>query len=116
MKRSINNQLSTQLSCAMILHNIIYSTLFTWRSIFGPIHPKLAVFESYFINLWVSLSLLLLTEISVIKALMIFNWSWIAQVDEYFAAFFLLLLNLGYIILSQTARFVQKYIHYHHYF
>ena len=109
MKRSINNQLSTHLSCAMILHNIIYSTLFTWRSIFGPIHPKLAVFESYFINLWVSLSLLLLTEMSAIKVLMIFKWSWIVEVDENFAAFVLLIWNLGYIILSQTARFVKVY-------
>ena len=114
MKRSINNQLSTQLSCAMILHNIIYSTLFTWRSIFGPINPIIAVFESYFVNIWVSLSLLLLTEVSVIKVLMIFKWSWIVQVDEYFAAILLLLLNLGYTILSQTARLVQKDIHYHH--
>ena len=116
MKRSVNNRLATQFNCAMILHNIIFSTLFTWRSIFGPIHPKLAVFESYFVNLWINLSLLLLTEMSVIKVLMIFKWSWIVQVDEYFAAIFLLQLNLGYTILSQTARLVQKYIHFHQYF
>ena len=88
MKRSINNQLTTQFSCAMILHNLISSPLFTWRNIFGPIHSSLAVFETYFANLWSSLCLLLLTEMSVIKALLLFKWSWIVGIDEQFAGCF----------------------------
>ena len=108
MKRSINNQLATQFSCAMILHNIISSTLFTWRSIFGPIYLKLAVLESFMTNVWATSSFLLLTEMCVIKALLAFKWSWIVGVDEQFAGTFLILLNSGYILISQSARFVPK--------
>ena len=108
MKRSINNQLVTQISFAMILHNVVSTTSFTWRIIFGPINPFFAVFESYFVNLWSSLTFVLLTEMSVIKALLVFKWSWIVGVDEQFASRFFILLNLGYILISQTARFVFK--------
>ena len=106
MKRSINNQLASQFSCVLILHNIICSTLFTLRIIFGPIDQSLAIFETYFSNFWASLSFLILAEISVIKALMVFKWSWIVEVDEKFAGTFLMLFNLGYHLVSQTARFV----------
>ena len=108
MKRSINNQLVTQISFAMILHNVVSTTSFTWRIIFGPTNPFFAVFESYFANLWSSLTFLLLTEMSVIKTLLVFKWSWIVGVDEQFASRFSILLNLGYILISQTARFVFK--------
>ena len=104
LKRSINNQLSTHLSFVMILHNIICSSLFTWRNIFGAIHPSLAVFETYLANIWGNWCLLLLTEMSVIKAFLTFKWSWIVGVDEQFAGTFLIFLNLGYILISQTAR------------
>ena len=92
----------------MIMNNIISSTLFTWRSFFGPIYPKLAVFESFVTNIWSSSSFLLLTEMCVIKALLAFKWSWIVGVDEQFAGTFLILLNCGYILISQFARFVTK--------
>ena len=104
LKRSINNQLSTHLSFVMILHNIICSSLFTWRNIFGAIHPSLATFETYLANIWGNWCLLLLTEMSVIKAFLTFKWSWIVGVDEQFAGTFLIFLNLGYILISQTAR------------
>ena len=59
-------------------------------------------------NIWASSSFLLLTEMSVIKALMVLKWSWIVGVDEQFAGTFLVLLNGGYILVSQSARFVPK--------
>ena len=108
MKRSIDNQLITQFSVIMIINNVISSTLFTWRGIFGPIYPKLAVFESFVTNIWGSSSFLLLTEMCVIKALLTFKWSWIVGVDEQFAGTFLILMNCGYILVSQSARLVPK--------
>ena len=98
----------TQICFAMILHNVISTTSFIWRIFFGPINPLLAVLESYFANLWSSLSFLLLTEMSVIKALLVFKWSWMVGVNEQFAGRFFISLNLGYILISQTARFVFK--------
>ena len=94
----------------MILHNIINITFFTWRSIFGPIHPMLAIFETYFANLWGSISFLLVSEMSLFNMLMVLKWSWIVEVDEIFVGNFLMLFNLGYILVSQTARFVYVYL------
>ena len=50
--------------------------------------------------------MILLTEMSLIKALMVFKWYWIVGIDENFAGTFLIVLNLGYILVSQTIRFV----------
>ena len=102
LKRSINNQLVTQLSFAMILHNIVCTSIFTWRIIFGPLHHFPAIFESYIYNFWVTWSLLILTEYILIKAFLIFKWTRI--VEENFIGLFLILLNLGCIILCQSAR------------
>ena len=116
MKRSINNQLYTQINYAVILHNIIYYPLFTWRHIFGPLYPSLAVFLSFFAGCLYSLVVLILTEISVIKALLIFKWSWIVGIDEQFAGTFSILLNVGYVLVSQSARFVHNLKRFWNYF
>ena len=106
MKRSINNQLVTQLGCAMILHNLVCTSIFTLRVIFGPVYLPVAVFESFIMNIWMTWSFLLLTEMSVIKALMIFKWSWIVAIEEKFTGKFLIGFNLGFVITSQIARSV----------
>ena len=66
----------------------------------------LAIFETYFANLWGSISFLLVSEMSLFNMLMVLKWSWIVEIDEIFVGNFLMLFNLGYIIVSQTARFV----------
>ena len=109
MKRSINNQLVSQLGLAMILHNCIFSTIFLLRFIFGPLYFGIVVFEVFIANMYVSWVLLVLTEISVVKALSICKFSWIVGIDENFAGRFLLTFSLGYCFVSQTARFVHKF-------
>ena len=109
MKRSINNQLVSQLGLAMILHNCIFSTIFLLRFIFGPLHFGIVIFEVFIANIYVSWVLLVLTEISVVKALSICKFSWIVGIDENFAGRFLLTFSLGYCFVSQTARFVHKF-------
>ena len=54
MKRSINNQLWSQVSLAMILYNCVCSTIFTLRFIFGPLFFAVAAFESCIANSWMS--------------------------------------------------------------
>ena len=97
MKRSINNQLVSQVGLAMILHNCVCSTIFSLRFIFGPLNFAVATFESCIANIWMSWTLLVLAEISVIKALLICKFSWIVRVNEHFSGRFLLRFNLGYI-------------------
>ena len=109
MKRSINNQLVPQLGLAMILHNCIFSTIFLLRFIFGPLYFGIVVFEVFIANMYVSWVLLVVTEISVVKALSICKFSWIVGIDENFAGRFLLTFSLGYSFVSQTARFVLKF-------
>ena len=107
MKRSINNQLWSQAAMAMILYNCVCSTIFSLRFIVGPLHFAVAAFESCIANSWMSWTLLVLAEISVIKALLICKFSWIMRINEDFAGRFLLRFNLGYILISHTGRFVQ---------
>ena len=109
MKRSINNQLVSQIGLAMILHNYVCSTIFLMRFMFGPLHFGIAVFEVFIVNIYISWGFLVLAEISVMKALLIYKFSWIVGIDENFAGRFLLKFNLGYSLISQTARFVHKF-------
>ena len=108
MKRSINNQLWSQAALAMILHNCVCSTIFSLRFIIGPLYFGVALFESFIADIYISWTFLVLVEISVIKAFLIYKFSWIVGVDENFAGNFLLKFNLGYILISQTTRFVNK--------
>ena len=50
MKRSINNQLWSQVALAMIVHNCVCSTIFSLRFIFGPLHFAVAAFEACIAN------------------------------------------------------------------
>ena len=50
-----------------------------------------------------------MAEISIVKALLINRFSLVMGIDENFAGRFLLRFNLGYILISQTGRFVHKY-------
>ena len=109
MKRSINNQLWAQVLSVMVLYNCVCSTIFLMRFIFGPLHFGIAAFESYVANCWISWELLLLTEISIEKALSNYKLTWVLGINENFAGRFLLRFNLGYILISQTGRFVHKY-------
>ena len=109
MKRSIDNRLWAQALLAMILYNSVCSTIFLMRFIFGPLPLSVAAFESFVANCWISWELLLLTEISVVKALLNYKMTWILGINENFAGRFLLRFNLGYTLISQTGRFVHKY-------
>ena len=109
MKRSIDNRLWAQACLVMILYNSVCSTIFLMRFIFGPLPFGIAAFESYVANCWISWALLLLTEISVQKALLNYKLTWVLGINENFAGRFLLRFNLGYTLISQTGRVVRKY-------
>ena len=109
MKRSISNQLWSQVGLAMILFNSVCGTIFLFRFIFGPLHFGIAVFETCIANSYMSWTLLVLAEISVMKALLIYKFSWIVGIDENFAGIFLFQFNLGYSVIFHTARFVHKF-------
>ena len=109
MKRSINNRLWSQVGMAMILHNCVCCTIFLLRFTFGPLYFVIAVLESWVVNIYISWVLLVLAEISVMKALLIHKFSWIVGIDENFAGKLLLKFNLGYSLISQSARFVYKF-------
>ena len=109
MKRSINNRLWSQLGLLIILHNCVCSTIFLLRFIFGPLYFGIALFETFIINFYISWVYLALAEISVMKALWIYKFSWISGIDENFAGRFLLKFNLGYSVIFQAARFVHKF-------
>ena len=108
MKRSIDNQLWSQIAMAMILYNCVCLTIFLARFSYGPLYFAIAAFETFIANCWMSWGLLVLAELSVVKALSIYKFSWVVSINEIFAGRFLLRFNLGYILISQTGRFVSK--------
>ena len=62
-KRSINNQLVSQVGLAMIVHNCVCSTIFLMRFMSGPLHSGIAVFEVFIVNIYISWGFLILAEI-----------------------------------------------------
>ena len=110
MKRSIDNQLWSQVAMAMILYNCVCLTIFLARFNYGPLYFAIAVFETFIANCWMSWGLLVLAELSVLKALSIYKFSWVVSVNEIFAGWFLLRFNLGYILISQTGRCVSTFL------
>ena len=103
MKRSINDQLYTQVQAGLFLTNLIFP-IWIWRVFIGPISSGLAqatVFLSHVIS---TFQVIVLTEASVSKAAMILKWSYMARLDEQFFGFFLLLLNLLLAVLPHFTR------------
>ena len=58
--------------------------------------------ESLVDNICLAWGFLCITEISVLKAIMIFKWSWIAGMNENFFGQILAKENFGFLVLSQV--------------
>ena len=105
MKRSLKNQLVAQMGYSMIINNTICTPLLTWRIFFGPLSPEIAAFNSFWKNISMIWSLTCLTEVFVVKALMLNKFSYMAGLDDTFMSRFFFLVNLGFLFLSQLSRF-----------
>ena len=92
----------SQIMHALLLHNILCTPLFMWRMIFGPLNLYVALFESLVDNICLAWGFLCITEISVLKAIMIFKWSWIAGMNDIFFGKIVAKANLGFLVLSQV--------------
>ena len=105
MKRSLKNQLVAQMGYCMIINNTICTPLLALRINFGSLSPEIAAFNSFWKNIAMSWSLICLTEVFVVKALMLNKFSYMAGLDDTFMSRFLFLENLGFLFLSQLSRF-----------
>ena len=105
MKRSLKNQLVAQMGYCMIINNTICTPLLTWRIFFGPLSPEIAAFNSFWKNISVIWSVTCLTEVFLVKALMLNKFSYMAGLNDTFMSRFLFLENLGFLFLSQLSRF-----------
>ena len=105
MKRSLKNQLVAQMGYCMIINNTICTPLLTWRIFFGPLSPEIAAFNSFWKNISMIWSLTCLTEVFLVKALMLNKFSYMAGLDDTFMSRFLFLETLGFLFLSQLSRF-----------
>ena len=104
LKRSLKDQLITQFGCAMMLNNSVCTPCLSWRIIIGPLNVKIAVFQSFVENFSLTWLFLCLTESFVIKALMLFKFFHMAGLDETFMGRFFLILNLGFLFLTNGSR------------
>ena len=96
------SQLLSHIMHALLLHNILCTPLFMWRMIFGPLNLYVALFESFVDNICLAWGFLCITEISILKAIMIFKWSWIAGMNDIFFGLILAQGNCGFVVLSQV--------------
>ena len=105
MKRSLKNQLVAQMGYCMIINNTICTPLLTWRIFFGPLSLEIAAFNSFCKNISVIWSVTCLTQVFLVKALMLNKFSYMAGLDDTFMSRFLFLETLGFLFLSQLSRF-----------
>ena len=105
MKRSLINQLTAEIGYSMIIHNTICIPLLTWRIFFGPLYVVIAAFSTFCKNISILWILNCLTEVFLVKALMLYKFSYMAGIDDTFMSRFLLLENLGFLFISQASRF-----------
>ena len=105
LKRSLINQLVVQIGYCMVINNTICTPLLTWRIFFGPIYVGIATFNSFCKNICMVWIMTCLTEVFIVKVLMLYKFSYMAGIDDTFLSRFLFLENLGFIFLSQLSRF-----------
>ena len=105
LKRSLINQITAEIGYSMIIHNTICIPLLTWRIFFGPLYFGIAAFGTFCKNIAMLWIMNCLTEVFIVKALMLYKFSYMAGIDDTFMSRFLLLENLGFVFLSQASRF-----------
>ena len=105
MKRSLNNQLTSHLMFNQLVENNIATPIFIWRALVGPVHPYIALSVSFVRNFQLLWNVLMITESSVVKSLMIFKWPFMAGLDDLIIGTFLLRINFIICILSQWFRY-----------
>ena len=104
MKRSLKNQIMVQIWYTGIVSNNICSPLITWRLIFGPLNSDIAAVQCLFANFYISWLFLCWTETIIIKALMLFKFSYMNGVNEDFIARFFLFGNIGFLFMCHISR------------
>ena len=67
MKRSVNNQVTTQALMSQLMSNTFFQPLFTWRIIIGPITPRLSIFASVVDNIFKNWLGVCLTQMTIFK-------------------------------------------------
>ena len=70
----------------------------------GPLYLPIATYVSLLNNICTSWYLLTLTQMTLVKVLMIFKWSFMTGIDDNFVGEFLILVNVGFLSLSQLSR------------
>ena len=71
----------------------------------GPLYLPIATYVSLLNNICTAWYLLTLTQMTLVKVLMIFKWSFMTGIDDNFVGEFLILVNVGFLSLSQLARY-----------
>ena len=71
----------------------------------GPLYIPIATLASLLNNICIAWYLLTLTQMTLVKVLMIFKWPFMTGIDDNFVGEFLILVNVGFLSLSQLARF-----------
>ena len=83
MKRSLNNQIVSQVMLSGLLDNVVCMPVLTWRIVSGsPLHSAIAAFTTFvyqFYRAWIVLTFL---ELAVFKTLMINKFSRVAGIDD----------------------------------
>lgn len=79
-------------------------TVYSKRILFGPLPAEIALLQSILKNVSVSWFLTCLTEIFLVKSLMLHKFSYMAGLNDNFMGKFLLIGNIGFVIITHTSR------------
>ena len=105
LKHSVIDYLMTLIGWTVILHNLVCSSIWTWRIIIGPLNVILAEFQGFIQCIFLSTVFLNLAEISLIKALMNVRWSVVAGMNDQIIGKFIFGANLGLITTMHLSRY-----------
>ena len=79
-------------------------TFYSKRVLFGRLPAKIALLHSILKNISLCWNLLCFTEVFVVKALMLYQFPYMAGLDDNFMGKFLLIGNIGFLFITQTSR------------
>ena len=106
MKRSLTNQLTSHMMLGMLLNNNLVTPFFTWRLLIGPFYPFIATFVAFIENIVVTWNLCAMTQLSVVKTMLIFKWPLMSKTNDLYMGRYFFRANVLLCLYSQTSRYI----------
>ena len=104
-KRSLGNKLLSKVVISKMGWGLAHFGFF-WRFLVGPVSPEVAWFIVNIRQFFENMAYIYLSNTIIYRILMIYGWKYVCYIDEHFFDLAILLINVGFCIIVQVARWV----------